>query len=50
MAGMKSRGALIARRPKPAVAFEARRIAWMLTAEKMLVELLEQQISTASAE
>jgi hypothetical protein len=43
MAGMKSRGALIARRPKPAVAFEGRRIAWMLTAEKMLVELLERQ-------
>jgi methylmalonyl-CoA/ethylmalonyl-CoA epimerase len=43
MAEMKSRGALIARRPKPAVAFEGRRIAWMLTAEKMLVELLERQ-------
>jgi hypothetical protein len=25
------------------VAFEGRRIAWMLTAEKMLVELLERQ-------
>lgn len=43
MAGMKARGSLIARRPKPAVAFEGRRIAWMLTAEKMLVELLERQ-------
>jgi methylmalonyl-CoA/ethylmalonyl-CoA epimerase len=41
MAEMKSRGALIARRPLPAMAFEGRRIAWMLTAEKMLVELLE---------
>jgi methylmalonyl-CoA/ethylmalonyl-CoA epimerase len=43
MAGMKSRKALIARRPKPAVAFQGRRIAWMLTAEKLLIELLEQQ-------
>jgi methylmalonyl-CoA/ethylmalonyl-CoA epimerase len=41
MAEMKSRGALITRRPKPAVAFDGRRIAWMLTAEKLLVELLE---------
>jgi methylmalonyl-CoA/ethylmalonyl-CoA epimerase len=41
MGEMKSRGALTVRRPKPAVAFEGRRIAWMLTAEKMLVELLE---------
>lgn len=41
MAEMKSQGALIARRPHPAVAFEGRRIAWMLTAEKLLVELLE---------
>jgi methylmalonyl-CoA/ethylmalonyl-CoA epimerase len=41
MAEMKTRGAMIARRPKPAVAFQGRRIAWMLTAEKLLVELLE---------
>jgi len=44
MAEMKSRGALIARRPKPAVAFQGRRIAWMLTAEKLLVELLEIRV------
>jgi methylmalonyl-CoA/ethylmalonyl-CoA epimerase len=43
MAAMKSRGALIMRRPKPAVAFEGRRIAWMLTREKLLVELLEKR-------
>jgi methylmalonyl-CoA/ethylmalonyl-CoA epimerase len=43
MAEMKTRGAMIARRPKPAVAFQGRRIAWMLTAEKLLVELLELQ-------
>jgi methylmalonyl-CoA/ethylmalonyl-CoA epimerase len=42
MRAMKARGALIVNRPKPAVAFDGRRIAWMLTAEKMLVELLER--------
>lgn len=41
MTEMRTRGAIIARRPKPAVAFHGRRIAWMLTAEKLLVELLE---------
>ena len=41
LVAMKSRGALIVKRPKPAVAFEGRRIAWVLTAEKLLVELLE---------
>lgn len=34
------RGALI-RPPKPAVAFAGRRIAWVLTAERLLVEYLE---------
>jgi methylmalonyl-CoA/ethylmalonyl-CoA epimerase len=38
---MKSRGALLARRPKPAVAFRGRRIAWVLTREKLLIEFLE---------
>lgn len=41
LAIMKSRGAMIAKRPKPAVAFGGRRIAWVLTAQKLLVELLE---------
>jgi methylmalonyl-CoA epimerase len=41
MREMKARGCLIARRPRPATAFGGRRIAWMLTAEKLLVELLE---------
>ncbi len=40
MAEMKAQGSLIARRAKPAVAFQGRRIAWMLTPEKLLVELL----------
>ena|SRR5690242_603688 len=43
MMEMKSRGALTMRRPKPAVAFEGRPIAWMLTREKLLVELLERR-------
>ena len=38
---MRSEKAMIARRPKPAVAFGGRRIAWVITAEKLLVELLE---------
>jgi methylmalonyl-CoA/ethylmalonyl-CoA epimerase len=42
LAGMKTRGAAIARRPKPAVAFDGRRIAWVVTAEKALIELLEK--------
>jgi hypothetical protein len=42
MAEMKSRGALIVKRPKPAVAFGGRHIAWMLTAEKLLLEFLER--------
>jgi methylmalonyl-CoA/ethylmalonyl-CoA epimerase len=42
MAEMKSRGALIAKRPKPAVAFGGRPIAWMLTAERLLLEFLER--------
>lgn len=39
---MRQRGAMIVRRPKPAVAFGGRRIAWVLTSEKLLVELLEE--------
>jgi methylmalonyl-CoA/ethylmalonyl-CoA epimerase len=42
MAEMKARGCMIVRKPKPAVAFDGRRIAWILTAEKLLVELLEK--------
>jgi methylmalonyl-CoA/ethylmalonyl-CoA epimerase len=38
----RQRGAVLAKRPKPAVAFDGRRIAWILTAEKLLVELLEE--------
>jgi methylmalonyl-CoA/ethylmalonyl-CoA epimerase len=41
IAELRSKGSLIAKPPKPAVAFEGRRIAWLLTAEKLLLELLE---------
>jgi len=38
----RSKGGLIARRPKPAVAFGGRRIAWVITSEHLLIELLER--------
>jgi methylmalonyl-CoA/ethylmalonyl-CoA epimerase len=41
LARMRSEGALIVKRPKPAIAFDGRRIAWILSAERLLVELLE---------
>jgi methylmalonyl-CoA/ethylmalonyl-CoA epimerase len=43
LAAFRSRGAAIASRPKPAVAFGGRRIAWVITSEKFLVELLEER-------
>jgi len=39
---MKSQGALLIRSPKPAVAFNGRRIAWMRTADTLLIEYLER--------
>lgn len=42
---LRARGALLVKRPKPAVAFGGRQIAWILTAEKLLVELLETELS-----
>ena len=38
---MRKRGSMIVKRPKPAVAFQGRRIAWVMTSEKLLIELLE---------
>lgn len=35
------RGAILIAPPAPAVAFENRRIAWMITPERMLIEYLE---------
>lgn len=46
LAAFKTRGAMIAKRPMPAVAFDGRRIAWIVTAEKLLVELLETADAT----
>lgn len=41
MKDMRSRRAMLVRNPQPAVAFNGRRIAWLLTQENLLVELLE---------
>jgi methylmalonyl-CoA epimerase len=41
----RSRGALIVKRPRPAAAFGGRNIAWVLTAEKLLIELLQESAS-----
>lgn len=38
---MKRVGAMLIRSPKPAVAFHGRRVCWMLTREKLLLEYLE---------
>ena len=42
LAEMKTRKAVLVRRPQPAVAFDQRRIAWMITRERLLVEYLER--------
>ena len=39
---MKTNRAMLIRRPQPAVAFGGRRIAWMRTRDKLLVEYLER--------
>jgi methylmalonyl-CoA/ethylmalonyl-CoA epimerase len=41
MMAMRKLGSMIVKRPKPAVAFQGRKIAWVLTSEKLLIELLE---------
>jgi methylmalonyl-CoA/ethylmalonyl-CoA epimerase len=38
----RARGSILARPPVPAVAFGGRRIAWLLTPEHLLLELLER--------
>lgn len=38
---IRERDGMIVRRAKPAVAFGGRKIAWAITAEKLLVELVE---------
>jgi methylmalonyl-CoA/ethylmalonyl-CoA epimerase len=42
LADLRERGALITKPPLPAVAFAGRRIAWVVTRQKLLVELLEK--------
>ena len=37
----RASGSLLVRPPKPAVAFENRRIAWILTPQRLLIEYLE---------
>jgi methylmalonyl-CoA/ethylmalonyl-CoA epimerase len=41
IAAMRERKALLVKRSRPAAAFGGRRIAWMLTAEKLLIEFVE---------
>lgn len=43
VARMRGLGAVVIRGPKPAVAFDGRRIAWVLTKQKMLIEYLEAE-------
>lgn len=44
---MRRRRAVVLRPPKPATAFHGRRIAWIITPERLLMELLERR-STGS--
>jgi methylmalonyl-CoA/ethylmalonyl-CoA epimerase len=45
---MRLKGAVIVRRPRPAVAFENRRVAWTFTGEKLLLEFLEKHLVPAA--
>jgi hypothetical protein len=44
---MKRRKAVVIRPPKPAVAFGGRRIAWMVTRERLVIEYLERRLPEA---
>jgi methylmalonyl-CoA/ethylmalonyl-CoA epimerase len=46
ISAMRKQGALLAKPPKPAVAFHGRLIAWLITPEKLLVELLQKGTET----
>jgi methylmalonyl-CoA/ethylmalonyl-CoA epimerase len=41
LSSIRQRRGIIVKRPQPAVAFGGRRIAWALTAEKLLLEFVE---------
>jgi methylmalonyl-CoA/ethylmalonyl-CoA epimerase len=45
---MRSRRAMLVRKPTPAVAFDGRRIAWMLTQENLLLEFLETRAAVGA--
>jgi methylmalonyl-CoA/ethylmalonyl-CoA epimerase len=47
LAWTRSNGDLIARQPMPAVAFNGRRIAWIYTKQRMLIEYLEREAAGA---
>jgi len=42
MRAASKRGMLVIRRPQPAVAFDGRRIAWLFTRQKLLIEYLQR--------
>ncbi|MBL0159450.1 MAG: VOC family protein [Bryobacterales bacterium] len=46
---MKRRKAVVIRPPKPAVAFGGRRIAWMVTRERLVVEYVERRLPESAA-
>jgi methylmalonyl-CoA/ethylmalonyl-CoA epimerase len=47
---MRAGRSMLARAPLPAVAFDGRRIGWMLTPDRLLVEYLEREIGTKPKE
>ena len=47
IAAMKQARSTLIRSPRPAVAFDGRRIAWMLTPQRVLVEFLERRPQVA---
>jgi methylmalonyl-CoA/ethylmalonyl-CoA epimerase len=49
IATMKRRGAVVIRPPKPAVAFGGRRIAWMVTRERLVLEYVERRLPESAA-
>lgn len=40
---LRAQGNFVMKRPKPAVAFEGRLIAWILTPDRLLIELLQER-------
>jgi methylmalonyl-CoA/ethylmalonyl-CoA epimerase len=44
LAKMRAKGAVIVRPPLPSVAFDGRRISWIVTRQKLLLEFLERSL------